>query len=70
MLPPLGEIAEGKSASLAITNQQGSWSTTDTDVRFENGKLSGTAWYVQDARKVDKLLVSARSASGVILPTR
>ncbi|MBE9538135.1 MAG: acyl-CoA/acyl-ACP dehydrogenase [Proteobacteria bacterium] len=63
----LGDIAEGKSASLAITNQQGSWSTTDTDVRFENGKLSGTAWYVQDARKVDNFLVSAQSTTGVSL---
>jgi len=63
----LGEIAEGQSASLAITNQQGSWSTVDTDVRCEGGKLTGTAWYVQDARKVDKLLVSAKSATGMSL---
>lgn len=61
---PLGEIAAGQSASLAITNREGSWRTVDTNVSCEGGKLNGTAWYVQDARKVDKLLVSARSAAG------
>lgn len=65
--PPLAEIAEGQSASLAITNKHGSWSTADTDVSCEGGKLNGTAWYVQDARKVDKLLVSARGEAGVAL---
>jgi len=64
---PLGEIAEGQSASLAITNQHGSWSTADTDVSCEGGKLNGTAWYVQDARKVDKFLVSAKTNSAVAL---
>ena len=63
----LGEIVEGQSASLAITNGQGCWEPAATDVVFENGKLNGTAWYVQDAAKVDKLLVSARSAGGVSL---
>ena len=63
----LAEIAQGQSAALAITNGQGSWFADDTDVNCEGGKLNGTAWYVQDARKVDKLLVSARSASGISL---
>ncbi len=61
----LAEIAGGCSASLAITNQAGSWSPGDTDVVWADGKLSGTAWYVQDARKVDRLLVSASSTAGV-----
>ena len=61
----LAEIAEGCSASLAITNRAGSWSPGDTDVVWVDGKLSGTAWYVQDARKADRLLVSASSAAGV-----
>lgn len=60
----LGEIAEGRTASLAITNRQGSWSGADTDVKCSQGKLSGTAWFVQDARKVDRLLVSAQTPSG------
>jgi len=63
----LGEIAEGNSASLAITNREGSWSAAETDVICEGGKLNGTAWYVQDARKVDRLLVSARNGAGVSL---
>lgn len=63
----LTDIAEGQSASLAITNSQGCWDPGATDVVVENGKLSGTAWFVQDAGKVDKLLVSARSDGGVSL---
>jgi alkylation response protein AidB-like acyl-CoA dehydrogenase len=61
----LAEIAEGKSASLAITNRSGSWSPGASDVSCAGGKLNGTAWYVQDARKADRLLVSARSGSGL-----
>jgi len=60
----LAEIAEGKSASLAITDHSGSWSPGAGDVSCAGGKLNGTAWYVQDARKADRLLVSARSGSG------
>lgn len=63
----LAEIAEGRTASLAVTNQQGSWCTADTDVRVTNGRLNGTAWFVQDARKVDRLLVSAQAVSGQAL---
>ena len=61
----LAEIAGGKPMSLAITNQQGSWEPTDTDVNIDNGQLNGTAWFVQDARKAEGLVVSARSAAGV-----
>lgn len=63
----LAEIAEGCAASLAVTNAQGSWAPGDTDVSDSDGKLSGTAWYVQDARKVERLLVSARSDNGIAL---
>lgn len=63
----LGQIAEGHSATLAITNKAGSWDAGSTDVSCENGKLSGTAWYVQDAGKVSHLLVSAQNAGGVSL---
>ena len=63
----LAEIAEGRSATLAITNREGSWRAADTDVTAEQGVLKGTAWFVQDARKVDRLLVSARSAAGLSL---
>lgn len=63
----LDEITEGCSATLAVTNRAGSWDVGDTDVVIENGKLSGSAWYVQDAAKVDRLLVSARGESGTSL---
>lgn len=63
----LAEIAEGRTATLAVTNRQGSWSVNDTDLRCTQGRLNGTAWFVQDARKVDRLLVSAQTSSGQAL---
>jgi alkylation response protein AidB-like acyl-CoA dehydrogenase len=63
----LADIAEGMSATLAITNQQGSWNIAETDVNCTDGKLNGSAWYVQDARKVDRLLVSANTDAGLSL---
>jgi len=65
----LSEIAGGKAASLAITNQTGSWECNDTDVTVSNGKLSGTAWFVQDAKKADFFVVSASDGTGVGLYT-
>lgn len=61
----LGQIAEGKTATLAITNQQGSWASTDTDVSAEGDTLNGTAWFVQDAQKADLLVVKAKSDQGI-----
>ena len=61
----LGEIAEGRSATLAITDRHGSWEPGNTEVRCDHGRLAGTAWFVQDARKADRLLVSARSGNGL-----
>lgn len=63
----LGEIAGGCSATLAITARDGGWSGGDTEVEYVDGKLRGTAWFVQDARKSDRLLVSARGPGGVAL---
>jgi alkylation response protein AidB-like acyl-CoA dehydrogenase len=64
---PLGELIEGLSASLAITDARGSWDAGDTDVTFADGKLNGTASFVQEARKVDRFLVSANSDAGLAL---
>lgn len=61
----LQQIADGKTATLALTNRKGSWSGGDTDVSCQDGKLSGAACYVQDAAKADILIVSAESAAGV-----
>ncbi len=62
----LGEIAEGKATTLAITNQEGSWDASATDISVNNdGSLSGTAYFVQDAKKVAQFVVSAASSKGV-----
>lgn len=63
----LGEIAEGSSATLAVTNREGSWSAGDVDVELIDGRLTGSAWFVQDARKADRLLVAARASGGIAL---
>jgi alkylation response protein AidB-like acyl-CoA dehydrogenase len=61
----LEDIAAGKPATLAITNQKGSWASTDTDVSVSAGKLNGSAWFVQDAQKAETLVVAASSDAGV-----
>ncbi len=60
----LEAIVGGASATLAVTNAQGSWEETDCDVAFADGKLSGTASFVQDAQKCDYLLVQAKTDAG------
>ncbi|KAA1193923.1 acyl-CoA dehydrogenase [Pseudohalioglobus sediminis] len=57
----LEEIAAGETAALAMVNASGSWSPADTSVSASGGRISGTAWYVQDAGKVSRLLVCARA---------
>lgn len=64
----LGEIEEGGTISLAMTNKQGSWDSADTDVEASGSgsvTLDGMAWFVQDAGKVDRFLVKAVSDAGV-----
>ena len=61
----LGQIAEGSAATLAITNSKGSWNAADTTVSVDGGRLNGTAWFVQDAKKCDFFVVSAKSGDQV-----
>lgn len=65
----LAIIAKGASASLAITGEDGSLETDSTDVTVDQSAdgttLNGTAWFVQDAQKVDYFLVAARHESGI-----
>ena len=65
----LTDMAGGKTASLAVTNKKGSWASADTDiVAIGSGNaitLTGTTWFVQDARKVDFFVVKAASDAGV-----
>lgn len=62
----LQRVAAGGAASLAVTNREGGLDPGDTDVTVAaDGTLNGTAWFVQDARKVDLLVASARGDAGV-----
>jgi alkylation response protein AidB-like acyl-CoA dehydrogenase len=62
-------VAGGEAATLAVTNADGSWEPEDTDVAARSSGdgvvLSGTAWFVQDARKAATFVVSARGEKGV-----
>jgi alkylation response protein AidB-like acyl-CoA dehydrogenase len=63
---PLERIAGGEAATLAITPESGSWEPGDTGVEVRSGNtLHGRAAFVQDARKVDFFVVSARGPAGV-----
>ena len=67
----LGRIADGTSASLAITDATGSWEPGRTDVEASGADgaltLSGCARFVQDAFKADVLVVNARRGAGTVL---
>lgn len=61
----LQTIANGSAVSSAISNQQGSWEPEQTDVMIEGNQLNGSAFYVQDAQKVEAFIVSAKHSHGV-----
>lgn len=65
----LERIAAGAPTSLAITDGNGSWESGDTDVTATAaGKgvvLAGIAHFVQDARKAEQFVLSARSSLGI-----
>ena len=67
--PWLERIVGGEPASLAVTNEAGSWEPGDTDVTAkpdgDGAGLDGTAYFVQDARKVRFFVASARGPAGV-----
>jgi hypothetical protein len=55
-----------RRARVARRHQRsGSWEPGDTDVTANDGVLDGTAYFVQDARKVRFFVVSARGSAGV-----
>lgn len=64
----LERIAEGSSATLAVTNQRGSWEHGSPSVAAtptgEGLVLSGSAYFVQDAFKADFFVVYARRDDG------
>lgn len=65
----LGRIGRGEAAALAITNADGSWEPSNTDVTVtaagETMVLSGVAWFVQDARKAAFFVVAAKRGDQV-----
>jgi len=62
-------IVAGTATTLAITNSEGSWESADTDVtarrRGQALTLNGTAYFVQDARKAEQFVVSAKGSGGI-----
>lgn len=64
-------IAQGAAASLAITNERGSWEPADAplEAKEEGGALvlNGSACFVQDGSKADLLLATARLGPHVVL---
>ncbi|MEQ8514399.1 MAG: acyl-CoA dehydrogenase family protein [Chromatocurvus sp.] len=63
----LGEIVDGTAAALATTDATGAWDPAATGVSYEGDVLSGCAYFVQDVRKVQRLLVRAAGAEGLRL---
>ena len=67
--PWLAKIAEGASATLALTGADGSLEPDSTQVQAtssENGALlNGTSYFVQDAQKADFAVVAARNERGI-----
>lgn len=67
----MARIAEGATASLAVTDERGSWDPVDAPLAAQQEGsdlvLSGTAHFVQDAFKADLLLASARLGDELVL---
>lgn len=61
----LSAVAAGASLGLALFGEDGALETDAIDVVANGARLTGTSWYVQDARKLDGYLVAAKSDGGV-----
>jgi len=61
----LEEIGAGRSATLAFANAAGSWHAGDSAVTAKGGRLTGTACFVQEPRKAERLLVAAQDENGL-----
>ena len=60
----LRDIAAGTATSVAIHDRRGDFGDGATEVTCEDGRLSGQAAFVQEARKAERFLVRARDARG------
>ena len=69
--PWLERIAAGSTATLAVTDREGSWDPARSDVAAHGDGggcvLGGGAYFVQDAFKAELLLVSARAGEETLL---
>lgn len=67
----LTDIAGGATATLAITNERGSWDPADAPLAAhadgDDLILHGVARFVQDGFKADRLIVSARLGDDLVL---
>lgn len=61
----LNEIAAGKAVGMAITNKAGSWELADTNIQAQDATLNGSAYFVQNAKKVAGFVVKAKSDNGI-----
>ncbi|HYC01239.1 MAG TPA: acyl-CoA dehydrogenase family protein [Candidatus Limnocylindrales bacterium] len=66
----LARIASGSAASLAISGDSPAWDVSETAVRAQDRSggvmLSGTSYFVQDARKAGFFLIAARGDETVL----
>ena len=67
----MSRIAGGETASLAITDERGSWEPEDAPLHATKDDdalvLNGTARFVQDAKKADLLIASAQLGDDLVL---
>ncbi|MGD8417828.1 MAG: acyl-CoA dehydrogenase family protein [Pseudomonadales bacterium] len=61
----LSKVADGLSVGLALQGEEGSLESDSTDVTVDGTRLSGTSWYVQDARKTEGFIVAAKAPEGI-----
>jgi alkylation response protein AidB-like acyl-CoA dehydrogenase len=66
----LARVASGTATTLAVSGESGSWEWADTGVRAEGDPktgyvLDGCAWFVQDARKAESFVCSAKIGGGM-----
>lgn len=61
----LARVAQGHRLALAMSGEDGSPAIDSTDVRIQDGRLSGTSWFVQDPQKAAGFVVAARGDAGI-----
>ncbi|MFM8356557.1 MAG: acyl-CoA dehydrogenase family protein [Gammaproteobacteria bacterium] len=61
----LARIVDGHSMSLALYDADGSLESDTSAVTANGNRLTGTAWFVQDAQKVDGFIVAATAPEGL-----